>query len=115
MKIVINDKKLKAALENPSLLVKRYGKDMAKKIERRLAVLSAADSLADLWPPSTGPERLHELTADRAGQFSVDLVHPYRLLFEATQPLSKKDYPDEKERWRLIREITVLGIEDTHG
>lgn len=87
---------------------------MAKKLLLRLTVLRAADSLADFWPPKSGPERCHELKGNRAGTFSVDLKHPYRLLFIAigeTPPLHRSN---ELQRWRAIKSIDISGIEDTH-
>ncbi|MDC3952750.1 hypothetical protein [Polyangium jinanense] len=88
---------------------------MAKKITLRMAALRAAATLADFWPPKTGPERCHKLTADLAGTFSMDVKQPYRLLFV---PLDLPPGPlpvDERELWQLIRAIEIVGIEDTHG
>lgn len=86
---------------------------MAKKLQLRIAALRAAESLADFWPPKSGPERCHELKGERTGTFSVDLKQPYRLLFRPA------DEPDgnlgEQQRWNLITGIELLGIEDTHG
>ena len=86
MQILIKDKKLKAGLEDRATCQRLYGKDMAKKIRLRMAALSAAESLVDLWPPMSGPERCHELKADMAGTLSIDVKHPYRLLFRALHP-----------------------------
>ena len=46
--------------------------------------------------------------------FSVDVKQPYRLLF---RPLNEStDSPEnEQERWKLIKAIEILSIEDTHG
>src|SRR5256885_7561644 len=73
MDIEIPDRKLKKALENQKECRRRFGPEMAKKIQLRLAALQAADSLVDFWPPSSGPERCHELTGNLAGTFSLDL------------------------------------------
>jgi plasmid maintenance system killer protein len=88
---------------------------MAKKIQIRMAALAAAESLVDFWPPSSGPERCHGLKADLAGTFSIDLKHPYRLLFKPTDPEHSSAAKDEKARWAAIKSIVVTGIEDTHG
>ncbi len=114
MEIGICDKKLRRAVKDGTLHG-RYGKVMAKKIELRLAALAAAESLADFWPPNRGPERCHELTGNLAGFFSVDLEHPYRLLFKPVWTGPPPDCNDEKERWKSISSIDVLAIEDTHG
>jgi len=53
------------------------------------------------------------LTNDRAGQFSVDLAHPFRLLFiPAKDPVPEKN--DGGIDLEQITEIEIIGIEDTH-
>jgi plasmid maintenance system killer protein len=115
MEVQVSDKKLRKTLEDDKERKKHFGTDMAKKIHIRMGALAAAESLADFWPPSSGPERCHELKGDLAGTFSIDLKHPYRLLFEPTDPANRSAVKDEKERWRAIQAIKVLRIEDTHG
>ncbi len=96
-------------------MTRHYGKEMAAKLTLRLAVLRAAQSLADFWPPLTRPERCHELKGNLAGVFSIDLLHPYRLLFKPLEPLPRKDREDELTRWKSITEIELTAVEDTHG
>ncbi len=50
--------------DDPAARQREYGVNMAKKLALRLAALYAADSLADFWPPNSGPERCHELKGD---------------------------------------------------
>jgi plasmid maintenance system killer protein len=88
---------------------------MAKKLKLRLAALRAAKSLADFWPPMSGPERCHELKADLAGKFSLDLKQPYRLLFVPIEGDVRPDRSDEQQRWASITAIEILEIEDTHA
>ena len=107
--------KLKEALENERVCQKQYGRDMAKKIKTRVDELRAADSLADFWPPKSGPERCHELKGDLAGTFSIDVKQPYRLLFVAIEETAPKDRSDEKNRWASITKIEIVAIEDTHA
>ena len=107
--------KLKAALESQAECLKQYGRDMTKKIMLRVAVLRAAVSLADFWPPKSGPERCHELIGDRAGTFSIDVKQPYRLLFVPIEEVAPGDRSDERAHWASITKIEILGIEDTHG
>jgi plasmid maintenance system killer protein len=107
--------KLKAVLESEAACQKQYGRDMMKKIMLRLSVLHAAVSLADFWPPMSGPERCHELKGELAGTFSIDLKQPYRLLFVPIEESAPKDRSDEQERWASITKIEILAIEDTHG
>ena len=113
MELVIPDKKLKKALENDAERRKRFGSEMAKKLKIRMDSLAAAESLADFWPPASGPERCHELKGDLKGTFSIDVKQPYRLLFTA-EPKSEA-FDDERDRWAAIKSIEIVGVEDTHG
>lgn len=115
MEISVRDNKLRKAIGDERHAKQHYGKDMAKKLMLRLAALRAAESLADFWPPKSGPERCHELVGDRAGTFSVDLKQPYRLLFEPASTTREPVYSDEERRWRSITSIAIVAIEDTHG
>lgn len=115
MEIIIKNRKLKLALEDEATCKRQYGPEMARKLMVRMGVLRAANSLMDFWPPNSGAERCHELTGDLAGQFSVDLKQPYRLLFVPADGPSKAECPNEKERWSAVKSVEILGIEDTHG
>jgi plasmid maintenance system killer protein len=107
--------KLKRTLETEAACLKQYGRDMMKKIMMRLNALRAAVSLADFWPPNSGPERCHELKGDLAGTFSIDLKQPYRLLFVPIEENALEDRSDEQKRWASITKIEIVAIEDTHG
>ena len=98
---------------NEGKRLKTYGSRRAKVISIRLAELRAAVSLHDLGPPYHGPGRCHELTGNRKGQLSVDLDHPYRLIFEPNHdPVPRKN--DGGLDWKQITAIIITGIEDTH-
>src|ERR1700691_5828937 len=112
MDIYVTDNNLRGAITDEGDCRRQYGADTAKKVTLRLASLRAADSLADFWPPKSGPERCHELKGDLKGTFSVDLNQPYRLLFRATK---EPNVTDEQQRWKSITSIDVTAIEDTHG
>jgi plasmid maintenance system killer protein len=115
MDIYVSDNNLRRAMEDEAACRRRYGADMAKKLMLRLAALRAAESLADFWPPKSGPERCHELKGDREGRFTIDLKQPYRLLFKPSATTPPADGSDEQQRWKSITAIDILGIEDTHG
>jgi plasmid maintenance system killer protein len=114
MDIYVSDNKLRAAIESEEVARRQYGAEMARKLTLRLAALWAADSLADFWPPKSGPERCHELKGKQAGIFSVDLKQPYRLLFKPVAEIPPTDRSDEQQRWNSITAIDILSIEDTH-
>ena len=58
---------------------RRFGKAMALKIHLRIRQLVAADDVGILMSCRIG--RCHMLRHDRAGQYSMDLEQPYRLVF----------------------------------
>ena len=95
-------------------LEKQHGVIRAKKIRIRLAELKAAQSLKDFWPPKSKPSRCHELTEGRrAGQLSVDLDHPYRLIFVPDHnPIPRLG--DGGLDWSQVTAIKIMGVEDTH-
>jgi plasmid maintenance system killer protein len=83
---------------------------MASVLRRRLDDLDAADTLDDMRHL---PGRCHELRHDRAGQLSLDLVHPQRLIFvPIDDPVPLK--PDGGLDWQQVKSIRILGIQDTH-
>jgi proteic killer suppression protein len=111
MEIIFKDSYFQEQCNNQKLLVKTYGKDMAKKIRRRLDDLQAVTTLEDTR--SLFPGRCHELRHNRAGQLSLDLVHPQRLIFEpASDPIPRK--LDGGIDWTQVTAIRILSIEDPH-
>jgi plasmid maintenance system killer protein len=107
--------KLKAVLESEAECQKQFGRDMMKKIMLRLSALRAAVSLADFWPPVSGPERCHELKGKLGGTFSIDVQQPCRLLFVPLEENPPEDRSNEQKRWASITKIEIVAIEDTHG
>ena len=90
-------------------LRKRHGVVRAKKIGQRLATLRAAQTLADMRDL---PGRCHELHADLARHLTLDLDHPYRLLFRPTgDPGTGAGGGLD---WVAVTAVTVIGIVDTH-
>ena len=53
---------------------------MADKIHQRIDEIDAADTVEMMVQFHIG--RCHPLTQNRRGQYAMDLVHPYRLVFE---------------------------------
>lgn len=89
---------------------KELGPKVGRKLRQRLNELSAFECLADV--PKVPPPRCHELTGNKKGIFSVDLQHPYRLLFTPRNDDIFKD--DGGIDLKQVVEIDILRIEDTH-
>jgi proteic killer suppression protein len=91
--------------------VKKLGSQCARKLMQRLQELDAAECLADI--ARVPPPRCHELTGNRKEQLSVDLQHPYRLLFiPANDPVPQTE--EGGLGWEKVTEIKIIEIADTH-
>ncbi len=94
----------------------KLGTTRAKLLRRRLDLLHNAETLAELAPPYSPPSRCHELGEGKRGkqyQLSVDLDHPYRLIFVPDHDPA----PSREEGgldWSQVTAIKILGVEDTH-
>ena len=90
---------------------RKYGSRGSKAIQSRLAVLRNAPNLSAV--PTTKPERRHLLKGQRAGEYAVDLVHPYRLVFKpAHTPVPK--LPDGGLDTGRVTAITIIEVVDYH-
>ena len=111
MDIAFRTRKLQKAFTAADTFQRAYGAPMARVIMMRMAVLRAARNLGLV--PNTPPDRRHQLVGDRDEKFAVDLVHPYRLVFEANhEPLPRKD--DGGIDTAQVTAITVLDVVDYH-
>lgn len=111
MNISFADKKFEKACNDHKLLVKKEGAIRARKLRQRLDDLAAAATL-DVMRHLPG--RFHELTGDRAGQFALDLDHPYRLIFVPDHnPVPRK--ADSGIDWTAVTAVRIIGVEDYHG
>jgi len=110
VEITFRTKKFAKICNDGSASAKELGPDQARRLRRRLDDLRAATRLADMGGL---PGRNHELKGDRRGQLSIDLVHPYRLIFEpAHVPPPRKQ--DGGLDWAQVTEVEVIEITDTH-
>lgn len=80
MEITYKSQKLEKCCTDARVAEKTHGREMAAKIHQRIDQISAADTVEMLIQYQVG--RCHALTQNRKGQYAVDLVHPYRLVFE---------------------------------
>ena len=86
------------------------GIDRARRLQRRLDDLRAAYCLEDM---RCLPGRTHELIGNLAGYLSLDLDHPYRLLFIPNHdPMPTKS--DGGVDWIQVTAIEIIEIRDTH-
>lgn len=107
MNIVFTSKKLAKLCNSMLELKKAYGLPKARKIGQRLLELAAAATLADL--SHLPPQRCHKLEGNRAGQFAVDTIHPYRIVFEPAHdpvPIS----PDGSIDRSQVTAICILEV-----
>jgi len=103
--------KLAKELADEKTIIRKYGPDNGRRICQRLADLMAAENLETLrFLPQL---RAHELRGDRAGQISVDVKHPRRLLLLPDHVEAPRK-PDGGLDWKLITKVKILGIIDTH-
>ena len=111
MEVTYRTTKLRKLAASSRALSAELGPVCAKKFEQRISEFMAADCLEDLRH-LPGP-RVHELTANRKGQFSADLKHPLRLIFLPTNlPEPRKE--DGGWDWTGITIIEIQEITDTH-
>ena len=80
MQIEYKNQTIEKVCTKASAAEKKYGLEMAKKIQQRIDEISAADSVEQMLQFRVG--RCHHLIHNRRGQYAVDLVHPQRLVFE---------------------------------
>ena len=98
MIIEYSTKKWRKICTEPTVANKEYGPKMAAKISQRIDELSAASSVEEMLQYHIG--NYHGLTGDRSGQYAVNLVQPYRLVF------TKKD--------NEIQIVNIIEIVDYH-
>ncbi|MEJ7931476.1 hypothetical protein WG922_15985 [Ramlibacter sp. AN1015] len=114
MDITFANKRLAKELNEGKTMVRVHGPLRTKKLQVLLTMLRAAPTLAAFGPPMSPPHRCHELTGDRQGQLTMDLDHPYRLVFRVHhKPLPTR--PEGGLDWKQVTAIEICGIEDTHG
>ena len=80
MDITYRDRKLEKICTDARTAERTYGLKMAEKIKQRVNEIKAAETVEIMIQLRIG--RCHCLTQNRKGQYAVNLVHPYRLVFE---------------------------------
>ena len=111
MTIYFKTRRLQRICSQQEEAVRRLGPKRGRRLQQRLMELAAADSLADV--DRVPPPRCHELTGNRKGQLSVDLGHPYRLLFIPANDLIPTTMEGGLD-WQRITEVEIIDITNTH-
>ena len=110
MEVSFDDADLAKTCRNEREMLRKYGAVRTRKLQQRLKTLRAAETLADM---RSLPGRCHELHGDLAGHLSLDLDHPYRLLFRPADVT--RHGRNGGLDWSTIRVVVVVGIADTHN
>lgn len=111
MVILFGSKQLQKRCNSLKNAQKFWGDRRGMLVMRRLDEIADSDTLEILIQVHP---RCHPLKGDLKGLWSVDLEHPYRLIFEpATDPLPMlKSGGLDTGRVTTVR---ILKVEDTHG
>ena len=80
MKITYRNRRIEKVCTDARTAERAYGQEMANKIHQRIDEIRAADTVEMMLQFHIG--RCHPLAQNRKGQFAMDLIHPYRLVFE---------------------------------
>ena len=110
MDITFRTKKLAKICNDGKEASATLGPEQARRLRQRLDDLRAASSLQVMV---SLPGRTHELKGDRKGELSIDLKHPYRLIFvPSANPVPTKN--DGGLDWAAVHAVEILEIVDTH-
>ena len=111
MDISFRTRKMQKTCSKDKEMKKRYGFDVSCKLQQRLIELKAARSLADIsYLP---PPRCHELNGTLAGHFTVDVKHPFRLLFVPDHDPVPRNKDGGIDRTNITA-IEIIDIRDIH-
>ena len=111
MEITFRTRKLQKVFNSCKDIKRTYGDRMARAIQNRLAVLRSASNLSLV--PSSRPERLHQLSGNRKGQFAVDLVQPQRLVFEPNLDPIPENEEGGIDKYQVTA-ISIIEVTDYH-
>lgn len=83
MRVIYKSRKLERVCTRRDEAARRYGEEMAEKLQMRIAELEAVDGIETMVRCRIG--RCHRLLGKRQDQYAVDLAHPFRLIFERAE------------------------------
>ena len=111
MEIFFHTNNLRKVCSEANVMQKELGQPCAKKLKQRMMELKSATVLSDI--SHLPPTRLHEHIGSSKGTFSVDLQHPFRLLFiPADVPTPFK--PDGGIDLAAVKSVEIIAISDPH-
>jgi len=96
--IEYKNRRIELVCTNAYAAEKKHGRAMAEKIQQRVDQIEAATSVEMMIQYRIG--RCHPLTGNRKKQYAVDLVHPYRLVFQ--------------KKGNEVQIAYIIGIVDYH-
>jgi len=108
MNIAFKNRKIEKLCTDWRVAEKNLGESVAKKLALRLQQLENAFQLSELF---TGHP--HPLTADRQGQFAIDLNRIQRLIIEPAHPVPTRD--DDSIDWDQVTSVCIVEVVDYHG
>lgn len=83
MNIRYKSRKIEIICTSQRVAKKKHGEQMAEIIQQRMQEIEGSPSVEFLIQYNIG--RCHPLKGNRQNQYAVDLIHPFRLVFEITQ------------------------------
>jgi toxin HigB-1 len=108
MKLEFKSNKIKKQCEDPKEAQKIFGQQIGIKLTLRVNELRAAKNLDDIRKNKANG--FHPLEGDREGEYTVTIVHPFRLVF--------KPVFDSQSKELSFSEMSIVKIEeviDYHG
>jgi plasmid maintenance system killer protein len=103
-------RKLADLCNSEKALIATFGKNVAKKVGRRLQDLLSQERLEDMRHL---PGNCHELKGNRAGQLALEVSGSHRLVFRPSDD-PRPTKPDGGLDWKQVEGVTILAIEDYH-
>jgi len=112
LNIIFENTKLRKYCTSKKNAVKKWGQRRGTLLLKRLDEIHDSDNLMDLT--KIPQARCHKLTGNLQGKWSVELEHPYRLIFEPLgEPIPKLS--NGGIDLKKVTAVKILGVLDTHG
>ncbi len=110
MNITFKNSQLRKCANDDKQAIKKLGRRRAELFKQRLDDLMDATTLEEVRHL---PGNYHELAANRKGQWSCNLDHPYRLIFEPHEhPIPVNE--SGQYVWIEIKGVEIVEITDYH-